>query len=230
MDRNSPLLGSTRNTHGRFSLVIVNNLHIPGVLAVPSKAHSILATYTDAPLALPVALQFLKPVPGRILQLLNCARKILLTAFGAPQSVQCCPTSGSCRSGKGLRSPHPQTTGSCLTFIVTRNTLNPQRICYRSAMQKSPVSPSPDCRTLLLCFAISFFAFSATLAQDSTLASGTPQATPSAPADPKALMLQAAKLNGLTGDDLKPWHLKATYQLGDDGKTYRSGKPAKNSG
>jgi TonB family protein len=32
-------------------------------------------------------------------------------------------------------------------------------------------------------------------------------------------MLQAAKLNGLTGDDVKPWHLKATYELlGDDGK------------
>ena len=36
------------------------------------------------------------------------------------------------------------------------------------------------------------------------------------PSDPKALMLLAAKTNGLTGDDMKPWHLKATYKLLDE--------------
>jgi TonB family protein len=36
------------------------------------------------------------------------------------------------------------------------------------------------------------------------------------PSDPKELMLLAAKSNGLTGDDVKPWHVKATYQLLDD--------------
>lgn len=37
-------------------------------------------------------------------------------------------------------------------------------------------------------------------------------------------MLQAAKLNGLTGDDIKPWHLKATWtQLDPDGKTTDQG-------
>jgi TonB family protein len=57
------------------------------------------------------------------------------------------------------------------------------------------------------------------LAQDPAPAATTAPAAQSAPTDPKALMLQAAKLNGLTGDDVKPWHLKATYELlGDDGK------------
>ncbi len=39
---------------------------------------------------------------------------------------------------------------------------------------------------------------------------------PAMPGDPKELMLLAAKTNGLIGDDVKPWHLKATYQLFDD--------------
>lgn len=36
------------------------------------------------------------------------------------------------------------------------------------------------------------------------------------PSDPKELMLLAAKTNGLTGDDVKPWHVKASYQSLDD--------------
>jgi len=36
------------------------------------------------------------------------------------------------------------------------------------------------------------------------------------PTDPKELMLLAAKVNGLTGDDVKPWHLKATYKTFDE--------------
>ena len=38
------------------------------------------------------------------------------------------------------------------------------------------------------------------------------------PSDPKELMLLAAKTNGLTGPDVKPWHLKATLiALDEDG-------------
>jgi TonB family protein len=33
------------------------------------------------------------------------------------------------------------------------------------------------------------------------------------PSDPKELMLLAAKTNGLTGDDVKPWHLKGSFTL-----------------
>jgi len=36
------------------------------------------------------------------------------------------------------------------------------------------------------------------------------------PSDPKELMLLAAKTNGLTGDDIKPWHLKATWKMLDE--------------
>lgn len=46
-------------------------------------------------------------------------------------------------------------------------------------------------------------------AQDST-----PAAT--VPSDPRELMLLAAKTNGLTGDDMQPWHLKASYKLFDE--------------
>ncbi len=41
------------------------------------------------------------------------------------------------------------------------------------------------------------------------------------PKDPKALLLLAAKTNGLTGQDIKPWHLKASYKFLDP-----AGKPA----
>lgn len=42
--------------------------------------------------------------------------------------------------------------------------------------------------------------------------------------DPKALMMEAAKLNGITGDGIKPWHLKATWtQLDPEGKTTDQG-------
>ncbi len=33
--------------------------------------------------------------------------------------------------------------------------------------------------------------------------------------DAKALFLQASKVNGLSGDDLKPWHLKVSYKILD---------------
>ena len=36
------------------------------------------------------------------------------------------------------------------------------------------------------------------------------------PTDPKELMLLAAKSNGLTGDDQKPWHIKFTFTLFDE--------------
>lgn len=50
-----------------------------------------------------------------------------------------------------------------------------------------------------------------TLAQNS----GYTKAT-GVPSDPKALMFLASESNGLTGADLKPWHLKATFQLFDE--------------
>jgi TonB family protein len=77
---------------------------------------------------------------------------------------------------------------------------------------------------LLWLFAVGMIGLPA-FAQDATSvqAPGTaPAAAPAKdapaamPSDPKELMLLAAKSNGLTGDDVKPWHVKATYQLLDD--------------
>ena len=50
----------------------------------------------------------------------------------------------------------------------------------------------------------------------STALAQTPQElVTAAPQGPTALFLQAAKVNGLNGDDLKPWHLKVSYKLLD---------------
>ena len=57
-------------------------------------------------------------------------------------------------------------------------------------------------------------------APSASLQVGTNAAYPTAatPSDPTALMVQAARLNGLAGV-LAPWHLEATYQTFDaDGK------------
>ena len=56
-------------------------------------------------------------------------------------------------------------------------------------------------------------------AQPGTAAVAAATAVPAIPKDPKDLMLLAAKVNGLGGRDMKPWHLKANYQTFDaDGK------------
>lgn len=41
------------------------------------------------------------------------------------------------------------------------------------------------------------------------------QSAPPLPKDPEALLALAAQHNGLTGPNLNPWHIKATYQLYD---------------
>ncbi len=68
------------------------------------------------------------------------------------------------------------------------------------------------------------------VAQEATKAATPPAApaevTPAGvmPSDPKELMQLAAKTNGLTGDDMKPWHLKFSFTLFDqDGKKTNSG-------
>jgi TonB family protein len=64
-------------------------------------------------------------------------------------------------------------------------------------------------RCLTYSCVLSILLFSRALAQ-------TPQDNvPATPQDAKALFLQAAKVNGLYGDDLKPWHLKVSYKLLD---------------
>jgi TonB family protein len=41
-------------------------------------------------------------------------------------------------------------------------------------------------------------------------------AAPAPLTDPKEMMLAAARVNNLMGSDMKPWHIKATYQIVDD--------------
>jgi TonB family protein len=55
-------------------------------------------------------------------------------------------------------------------------------------------------------------------AQDAMPAAPPAKETPAAalPSDPKELILLAAKTNGLTGDNVKPWHLKATWKMLDE--------------
>jgi TonB family protein len=55
-----------------------------------------------------------------------------------------------------------------------------------------------------------------TLLASTTRSQDAPAGSTSTPTDPAALMLVAAKLNTLTAGDLKPWHLKATYQTFDE--------------
>jgi TonB family protein len=52
----------------------------------------------------------------------------------------------------------------------------------------------------------------------------SPPATAAMPSDPAQLLALAAKLDGLTGQDVKPWHLKASYETFDEkGKSTGTG-------
>lgn len=52
------------------------------------------------------------------------------------------------------------------------------------------------------------------VSQDAAVAKGSSTAT--MPSDRKELVRLAAKINGLTGPDVQPWHLKASFQLFDE--------------
>jgi len=55
-------------------------------------------------------------------------------------------------------------------------------------------------------------------------ASATADAGPGLPSDARDIFSLAARLNGLAGSDIKPWHIKAAYQIFDSGgKTQHSG-------
>ncbi len=72
--------------------------------------------------------------------------------------------------------------------------------------------------TSMICLAAFIPVSTPSFAQNSTPpAPSTVASSPAAlPSDPKELMILAAKSNGLTGDDIKPWHLKATYKSLDE--------------
>jgi TonB family protein len=97
-------------------------------------------------------------------------------------------------------------------------------------MRKTTFVRTPSCGIDLICLVALCMVYLPTFAQNATpvaapteaqataTATATAKDAPAAamPSDPKELMLLAAKSNGLTGDDVKPWHVKATYQLLDE--------------
>jgi hypothetical protein len=74
----------------------------------------------------------------------------------------------------------------------------------------------------LLCFCSVAFSQSTPAAPEPSATAPLP--TVSVPTDPAGMMKTAADLNGLEGGNIKPWHLKATFQLyNDDGKPSEQG-------
>lgn len=92
--------------------------------------------------------------------------------------------------------------------------------CYPAAMRKTTFVRPFSCGVSLFCLAALGLACLAAFAQDAGSATvpakDAPAPAANMPTDPKALMLLAAKSNGLTGDDVKPWHLKASFKLLDE--------------
>jgi TonB family protein len=84
-------------------------------------------------------------------------------------------------------------------------------------MRKTAFVQSVPWRFSFICiFALSLFGLPA-FAQDAQPADSSVKEAPAVmPSDPKELMLLAAKTNGLTGDDMRPWHLKATWKMLDE--------------
>jgi TonB family protein len=88
---------------------------------------------------------------------------------------------------------------------------------YHADMRKTTFVQPLSCRFSLFCLlALSLYgppAFAQGTAPDTYSVKEAPLAIPT---DPKELMLMAAKLNTLTGDEVKPWHLKASFNLLDE--------------
>jgi len=94
-------------------------------------------------------------------------------------------------------------------------------LCYLSAMRDKALSRVVCGRLGLLCVMACTLVPGNAGGQDAapaqTAATVAPQAA--AAVDGNALMVQAAKANGLTGADMQPWHLKATFKgIDENGK------------
>ena len=85
-------------------------------------------------------------------------------------------------------------------------------------MRKTTFVRPLSCCVHLFCLVVLGIVCLQSFAQDATPAATTAKEAPVAAmsSDPKELMLLAAKTNGLTGDDVQPWHLKANFTLLDD--------------
>jgi TonB family protein len=85
-------------------------------------------------------------------------------------------------------------------------------------MRKTTFVSTFSCCIRLFCLVVLGIIYRPVSAQDATPASAPAKEAPVAamPSHPKELMLLAAKTNGLTGPDVQPWHLKATWQMLDE--------------
>jgi TonB family protein len=94
-------------------------------------------------------------------------------------------------------------------------------------MRKTTFVKAISCCINLFCLATFGLVLTPAFAQNAatTVASDRKiQDSADLPRAPKALMLLAAKTNGLTGDDVKPWHLKVSFTMLDEaGKTTDQG-------
>lgn len=72
----------------------------------------------------------------------------------------------------------------------------------------------PGTRTITLGLLLAFLLAIVSTAT-CTAQSGTAASAPPLPKDPAALLALVAQHNGLNGPSLKPWHIRATYQLYD---------------
>lgn len=92
---------------------------------------------------------------------------------------------------------------------VTSNSTVP---CYLFAMRQLTFVKPLTYFSVLSCLFTLGFDSTPSFAQDSIPA----PAKETMPSDPKALMLLAVKTNGLTGPEIQPWHLKASYKILDE--------------
>jgi hypothetical protein len=106
----------------------------------------------------------------------------------------------------------------------------PPCACY-TPIEHSTIT-RPERMLLLLLSHTLLFAFlqAAAPAQTPAAAPAAVQAAPASladsptPADPKELLDLGRKVNGLTGPDVQPWHLKASFEIfDDDGKSKDKG-------
>jgi len=85
-------------------------------------------------------------------------------------------------------------------------------------MRKTTFVRPQSFRFHLSCFVALGLIYLPAFAQESTSAAAFGKEAPATalPSDPKTLMQLAKKINGLTGPELPPWHLKSTFKAFDE--------------
>jgi TonB family protein len=123
---------------------------------------------------------------------------------GAPGRLRNEPNLGAAGAARG-GLPEVSCTESC-------------GLCYLAGMRKTTFVGTLFCCFSLICLLTIGMNCLPAFTQDAAPAAASVKGAPVAalPSDPKELMMLAAKTNGLTGDDVKPWHLRATWKMFDE--------------